>query len=231
MAGWAARFFAPALLLLSLVGCVTGALAQCILAPSSADLEKTPGAQLLASLVPEAISPLFAPVRVPPAFALSIHLRRRHSGLADQSSQDRHPGDFPRSSADLWQLIGRWITRRRSVCIPTSSSRIPPTESVALSGKTSYQDWGFSFSQTYSSSSTPLAETQAPTEQESYGTAFQASRQLGSQMSAQVGRESKHSVHIRGSQQPGRSSMDRERRLERSVLVQIRRRPQRIGGL
>ena len=60
-------------------------------------------------------------------------------------------------------------------------------ESVALSGRTSYQDWGFSFSQTYFSSSAPLAETQAPTAQEGYGTAFQASRQLGSQISAQLG--------------------------------------------
>ena len=58
-------------------------------------------------------------------------------------------------------------------------------ESAMLSWKTSYEDWGFNFLQGYSSSSAPLAETLTPTKQENYATAFQASRQLGSQMSAQ----------------------------------------------
>jgi hypothetical protein len=60
-------------------------------------------------------------------------------------------------------------------------------ELVALSGKTTYQDWGFALSQTYASSFSPIVETEALGEQASYLTTLQASRQLGSQLSAQLG--------------------------------------------
>jgi len=58
---------------------------------------------------------------------------------------------------------------------------------VELLGQTSYNDWGFHLSQTYSSSSTPLLETEALTKQENYMTMFQVGRQLNSQLSAQLG--------------------------------------------
>jgi len=70
-----------------------------------------------------------------------------------------------------------------------SSKQFPDAtdELATMSGKTSYEDWGLSLSQTYSSSSAPILETAAPTHQENYLTVFEVSRQMGSQLSAEAG--------------------------------------------
>jgi len=176
----------PALLLLSLVGSVTGALAQSILAPSSADLEKTPGAQLLASLVPEVISPLFAPSEFHPhlsyQFIYGDGIPAAPGNHLKTIIQEISPGL-------LLTFGNHWSLDYTPTIYLYSNKQLSDStaESASLSWKTTYQDWGFSFSQNYSSTSTPLAETQAPSAQESYGTAFQASRQLGSQLSALLG--------------------------------------------
>jgi hypothetical protein len=176
----------PALLLLSLVGCVTGALAQSILAPSSADLEKTPGAQLLASLVPEVISPLFAPSEFHPHLLYQFIY-----GDGIPASPGNHLKTvIQQISPGLLLTFGNhWSLDYTPTFFLYSNKQFQDStaESATLSWRTTYQDWGFSFSQNYSSSSAPQAETQAPTDQENYGTAFSASRQLGSQLSAQLG--------------------------------------------
>lgn len=54
---------------------------------------------------------------------------------------------------------------------------------VNFAGSTTYEDWTFGLSQSYASTSQPLIETGAQTDQENYNTGLTASRTLGSQMS------------------------------------------------
>jgi hypothetical protein len=58
---------------------------------------------------------------------------------------------------------------------------------AALSWGTSYEDWVLGFSQGYSRSDTPSIETGAQTEQETYSTAINASYQLNTKMSLDMG--------------------------------------------
>ncbi len=55
---------------------------------------------------------------------------------------------------------------------------------VTLTGGAVYGDWVLGGSQSYSTSSTPLAETAAQTDQESFNTGLNASRRFGSKVSA-----------------------------------------------
>jgi len=59
--------------------------------------------------------------------------------------------------------------------------------SVTLSGQTTYQDWTFGASQAYGSSSQPLIETGAQTDQEIYSTILSAMRRLNDQWSLELG--------------------------------------------
>jgi hypothetical protein len=58
---------------------------------------------------------------------------------------------------------------------------------AALSWGTSYEDWVLGFSQGYSHSDSPTIETGAQTEQETYSTAINASYQLNTKMSLDMG--------------------------------------------
>ena len=66
-----------------------------------------------------------------------------------------------------------------------SSSRFRDTtdQSVALDGGTAYQDWVFGLSQRYASSSQPLVETGAQTDQVTYSTAINAAYSMSSKIS------------------------------------------------
>ena len=58
---------------------------------------------------------------------------------------------------------------------------------ASLSWGTSYEDWVLGFSQGYTRSDTPLIETGAQTEQESYSTAINASYQFNTKISLDMG--------------------------------------------
>jgi hypothetical protein len=58
---------------------------------------------------------------------------------------------------------------------------------ASLSWGTSYEDWVLGFSQSYNRSDTPLIETGAQTEQESYSTAINASYQFNTKISLDMG--------------------------------------------
>jgi hypothetical protein len=60
-------------------------------------------------------------------------------------------------------------------------------ESLILSGTTTYDNWAFSFAQTYAYSDSPLIETGTQTAQEAYGTSIRAAYQMGSKLSLQLG--------------------------------------------
>jgi len=186
------------LLLLGFLGGVTGALAQGVLTPPSEPYERPAASLGLTTNVTGGIPPLAgAAVQARGPFQLGPldvhpHLLYRFiygdgipTGPANHLKtviQEISPG-----------LLLDWGSHWTLDYTPTlrlySSKEFPNgnDESVLLTGKTSYEDWGFNLSQTYSSSSAPLVETEALTEMENYLTTFQASRQLGSQLSAQLG--------------------------------------------
>ena len=58
---------------------------------------------------------------------------------------------------------------------------------VSLAGSTAYEDWSFGLSQSYASSSEPLIETAAQTDQQTFSTGLSAARQVGSQTSLELG--------------------------------------------
>jgi hypothetical protein len=58
---------------------------------------------------------------------------------------------------------------------------------VALSGGTSYADWAFTLSQSYSASSQPLIETGRQTDQENFDTSIGASHYFNSKLMLQLG--------------------------------------------
>ena len=59
------------------------------------------------------------------------------------------------------------------------------SQNAHLNGHTQYEDWVFGLSQAFAYSDTPQSETEAQTKETSYATAFTASRQMGSHLSAQ----------------------------------------------
>jgi hypothetical protein len=59
-------------------------------------------------------------------------------------------------------------------------------QAVNLAGVTTYQDWSFGLTQGYSSSSQPLVETGAQTDQQNYNTALNASYQMNGALSLQM---------------------------------------------
>jgi hypothetical protein len=65
----------------------------------------------------------------------------------------------------------------------SSAFRDELNHSVSLSGGTTYEDWIFGLSQTYSSSSSPLVETGSQTDTESYSTSLNAAYQINSKVS------------------------------------------------
>jgi hypothetical protein len=69
----------------------------------------------------------------------------------------------------------------------TNQLRDTTDHSVRLTGGTAYEDWGFSLSQSYVSSTQPLVETGSQTETETFSTDLGASYNLNSKMSLDFG--------------------------------------------
>lgn len=69
----------------------------------------------------------------------------------------------------------------------SSDFRDKVDHSVSLSGGTSYEDWTFRLSQSYARSSSPLVETEAQTDQESFSTSLGAGYSLNSKVSFDFG--------------------------------------------
>ena len=174
------------LLLLGLLRCVAGALAQGVLTPSATDLEKSPGAQLLDTLLPEKIAPLLAPVEFHPhlfyRFIYGDGIPATPTNHLKTVIQEISPGL-------LLDMGSHWSLDYTPTIRLYSNKQFPDSadQMVLLLGKTTYEDWGFNFSQSYSSTSSPLLQTEAITALVSYQTSLEAIRQLNSQWSAQMG--------------------------------------------
>jgi hypothetical protein len=186
------------LLLLGFLAGITGAMAQGVLTPPSSTYER-PAASLSLSTNQSAANPLLATPAGP------------SPGLFQLGPLDFHPhllyrfiyGDgIPATPTNRFKTVIQEVSP--GVLIDYGehwSLNYTPTlrfysdhhfadgtdELVALQGRAGYQDWGFSLSQTYSSTVAPYLETEGLAQQENDTTVLQVTRQLGSHWSAQLG--------------------------------------------
>lgn len=89
----------------------------------------------------------------------------------------------------LFQWGGHWSLDYTPILRFYSSSAFQNTfdNAITLTGGTTYEDWSFGLSQSYASSSQPLIETAAQTDQQMFFTGLNATYQMGSQTSLQLG--------------------------------------------
>jgi hypothetical protein len=89
----------------------------------------------------------------------------------------------------LFQWGSHWALDYTPILRFYSSSAFRNTfdNSVTLTGGTTYEDWTFGLSQSYASSSDPIIETGAQTDQQTFSTGLSAVRQIGSQTSLELG--------------------------------------------
>ena len=200
---------------------VSGALAQGILAPSSADFEQSslapslPGYQTGgAPPAGGAIQQTQGPVQLGPA---DVHPHLNYlfiygDGIPATPSNHISTVIQEVSPGVLLKLGSHWTLDYTATMFFYSSPQFPNTTSqnVMLSGATQYEDWALSLSQGYSYSDTPLVETDAQTEQTVYSTALMASRTLGSRLSAQCSLEQVISSSSEDIGSAGNSSQDLE---------------------
>ena len=187
---------ASGLLLLGFLGGVTGALAQGILAPSSADFEKSTLAPALpgyqtgglpppGGLIPQTLGPVqLGPVDFHPhllyQFIYGDGIPSAPTNHLTSAIQEISPGL-------LLDIGAHWTLDYTPTLIFYSNPQLSDTTShnASLNGRTQYEDWAFGLSQGYTYSAVPEFQTEAPTAQTSYTTGLTASRRMGSQFSAQ----------------------------------------------
>ena len=89
----------------------------------------------------------------------------------------------------LFQWGSHWTLNYSPVLDFYSSSAFRNTfnNAVSLTGSTTYEDWTFGLSQSYASSSQPLIETAAQTDQQIFSTVLSATWQLGTKTSIELG--------------------------------------------
>jgi len=188
----------PGLWLLGFLGGMTGARAQGVLTPPSQIYERPAASYSLNTNVNVGIPPLAGSLAPSPGLfqwgPLDFHphlLYRFIYGDGIPAGPTNHFKTVIQeiSPGLLLNMGNHWSLDYTPTMRLYSDKHFPDStdELVTLAGKTTYQDWGFALSQTYASSTSPLVETEALAQEVSYLTTLQASRQLGSQLSAQVG--------------------------------------------
>jgi hypothetical protein len=201
-------FFVPnfgVLATLCCLFCVTGALAQGVLAPPppeySQDLSlyqsampTNPGMNRLETTLPLIPAP---PLPLPPWLEwgpVHVHPHPLYRFLYGDGVPARPGEQFTTAINELYpgvlfELGKHWTLDYTPVIRVYSSSAFQDhvDQSVAFSGGTRYGDWGLGLSQTYSSSSQPLVETGGQTPQEIYSTALNANYLMSSALSLELG--------------------------------------------
>jgi len=111
------------------------------------------------------------------------------SGIESSPGQRQNSVIQQFSPGVLFNLGDHWTLDYTPTLYFYSSSNLRNNvnESAQLGWGTAYNDWFFSGSQSYGSSSSPNAETAAQTDQEIYSTMFNASYQFNDKMSLDMG--------------------------------------------
>ena len=172
--------------------------AQDVLPPPPPDYSGIPPAlRTTGTNQPGEIPPLAPPAADQPLLQLGPVQVRPHflyrflygDGISAQPGQqlktainELYPGTFLRLG-DHWNLDYTPVLRFYS----NSHFRDTTDHSVTLNGATIYEDWTLGFSQSYASSSQPLASTAAQTDEQIYSTALNAVYQMSSATSLELG--------------------------------------------
>jgi hypothetical protein len=142
---------------------------------------------------------VFAPLEAAPAtpfqlgpVAVHPHLDYQFlygNGIESSPGQQQNTVVQEVSPGVLFNLGDHWALDYTPTLTFYSSSSFRNTvdHSVQLSGGAAYGDWFFSGSQSYASTSAPLVQTAAQTDQEIYSTALNASYQFNDKMSLDMG--------------------------------------------
>jgi hypothetical protein len=173
-------------------------MAQDVLAPPPPDFSGLPPAlRTTGTNQPGEIPPLAPSVSDEPLLQLGPVQIRPHflyrflygDGISAQPGEqlktaihELYPGIFLRLG-DHWSLDYTPVLRLYS----NNHFRDTTDHSVSLNGATIYDDWTLGFSQSYFSSSEPLAATAAQTDQEFFATALTAIYQMSSAASLELG--------------------------------------------
>ncbi len=184
-------------LLFCILAVVARANAQGILAPTSADFDKstyaptlpsyqTGGVPQFGALVPETLGWVQWGVA-----DLHPHLDYQFVyGDGIPASPTNHVRTAVQSIAGglLLNLGSHWVLDYDADTHLYSSSQFADEtdQSVRLIGTTTYEDWAFGLSQSYTYSDSPLVETEAQSQQSAYLTDLTVSRQMGSRISAKL---------------------------------------------
>lgn len=185
-------------LLLGFPAGVATALAQGILAPSSADFEKSTLASSLPSYQTGGVPPpggsipqTLGPAQLGPVDFHPHLLYQFIYGNGIPTSPTNHlTTAIQEISPGVLMILGaHWTMDYNPTMTLYSNPQFSDSTSqdVVLTGHTHYEDWTLGLSQGYSYSDAPQAQTEAQTKQTDYATALTASRQMGSHLSAQLG--------------------------------------------
>ncbi|MGP8201765.1 MAG: hypothetical protein ACLQU4_19925 [Limisphaerales bacterium] len=130
--------------------------------------------------------PLWGPFDIHPSFTYSL---TEGNGIESQPGRQENLIVQTVGAGLLFDLGSNWRLDYNPyyTIYANSAYRDTLAESVALSGGTTYEDWAFNLSQTYSKTDEPLIETGTQTSQEDYGTALGAVYQMGSKVSLRLG--------------------------------------------
>jgi len=181
--------------LLGLLCALPSASGQSIIAPPSANFETQASSH---TLTPQSVPPVLNASNAEPGIyqwgLVDLHphflYRLTYGDGIPSTPTNRVKTAIQEFSPGMLIRIGdQWTLDYTPTYRLYSSSRFPNylDELVTLNGRTAYNDWVMTLSQTYSSSDSPLLETEALTQQENFLTALSASRVLGSQFSTQFG--------------------------------------------
>ncbi|HLH55762.1 MAG TPA: hypothetical protein VKY92_19330 [Verrucomicrobiae bacterium] len=181
---------------------VTGAGAQSVLAPPPAEFSapsatpqvldtNQPAAIVMnAAAPPPASAPekpwlQFGPVQVHPHLLYRFMYGDGLQAAPGQQSKTVIEQVYP---GVLFRVGNHWSLDYTPTLSFYSSKNFKDTvdQAVNLTGGTVYQDWSFGLSQGYSSSSQPLVETGAQTDQQNYNTVLNASYQMNGDLSLQM---------------------------------------------
>jgi hypothetical protein len=144
-----------------------------------------PGAQAAAIPLGPGI-PVWGPVKLHPSFAYSLFAG---TGIESLPGQQGNIIVQTVAAGLLFDLGSHW----RLDYSPTYTIYANPAyrdtlaHSAVLTGGTTYEDWAFSFSQTYLKSDEPLVETGMQTREEAFGTTLSAVYQMSSKLSLNMG--------------------------------------------
>jgi len=158
----------------------------------SSPLPSYTGTQVVSSLAPAPGAPPTAPQLQWGPFGVQPHLLYRFlygNGVQATPGETVNTAINSLAPGVQFNLGDRWNLDYTAIKTLYSNRRFQDSldHAAYLTGTTTYEDWGFQFSQNYASTTDPLVETGQQTSQRAFATAFRVTRGLGNRMRIEVG--------------------------------------------